>query len=431
MSLVLSREFPLLPYEPTPQGPTLAHWRDEIAKWWGEAAGALEADSLTVGSGSSAPPTALTIGVESASNQGTVGTGVFKQLSGTDLQFYKLNSTDSKLTIALSGTDRIDFSVNSNAVVSASTDARLSDARTPLAHTHPESDITSLVADLAARALTTDARFTDARTPTAHASTHFSAGSDPIRLDELKGTTDVTTLNSSTSAHGLLKKLNNVATDFMNGQGNWSAGSAFIGGDLPNVTRLTGMTATPSSGEGLELGYDALSGAANAGYITSYSRGSAAYRNLHIDSAALFLDVSGTARAYVDGTRFSVHKDNAIGWTGTTAGGALDTAWYRGATDLIGLQGRTASFPGFKRNAAVMEVKLADDSAYANLKCLGLTLGAPITLKGYTVATLPTGVQGHLAFVTDALAPTFGATVVGGGTVVALVFYNGAAYVTV
>ena len=55
--------------------------------------------------------------------------------------------------------------------------------------------------------------------------------------------------------------------------------------------------------------------------------------------------------------------------------------------------------------------------------------GTPINLKGYTVATLPAGVQGDVAYVTDALAPTFLTAVVGGGAVVCPVFYNGAAWV--
>lgn len=58
-----------------------------------------------------------------------------------------------------------------------------------------------------------------------------------------------------------------------------------------------------------------------------------------------------------------------------------------------------------------------------------MTLTAPLVLKGYTVATLPAGTQGMTAFVTDALAPTFLATVVGGGTVVTPVFYNGTNWV--
>lgn len=60
-------------------------------------------------------------------------------------------------------------------------------------------------------------------TPAAHASSHKSGGSDVIKLDEFGATTDVTTLNASTTAHGLLKKLSNVATEFMNGVGNWVA----------------------------------------------------------------------------------------------------------------------------------------------------------------------------------------------------------------
>ena len=48
----------------------------------------------------------------------------------------------------------------------------------------------------------------------------------------------------------------------------------------------------------------------------------------------------------------------------------------------------------------------------------------------YTVATLPVaGTQGRRAWVTDALAPAFGAVVVGGGAVVIPVFDTGAAWI--
>ena len=55
--------------------------------------------------------------------------------------------------------------------------------------------------------------------------------------------------------------------------------------------------------------------------------------------------------------------------------------------------------------------------------------GAPTNLKNYTVATLPAGVRGDLAYVTDALAPVYLVTVVGGGAVVTPVFYDGATWV--
>lgn len=54
-------------------------------------------------------------------------------------------------------------------------------------------------------------------------------------------------------------------------------------------------------------------------------------------------------------------------------------------------------------------------------------ISATTTIKtgGYTVGTLPTPSIGMRTYVTDALTPVFGATVVGGGAVVIPVFYNG------
>lgn len=56
--------------------------------------------------------------------------------------------------------------------------------------------------------------------------------------------------------------------------------------------------------------------------------------------------------------------------------------------------------------------------------------GGKVRLKNYTVATLPAGVQGDTAYVTDALAPTYNAVAVGGGAIVIRVFYNGTNWVT-
>ncbi len=53
----------------------------------------------------------------------------------------------------------------------------------------------------------------------------------------------------------------------------------------------------------------------------------------------------------------------------------------------------------------------------------------PTTLMGYTVALLPTGVIGDLAYVTDALAPAYNTPLVGGGAVKIKAFYNGAAWI--
>jgi len=53
----------------------------------------------------------------------------------------------------------------------------------------------------------------------------------------------------------------------------------------------------------------------------------------------------------------------------------------------------------------------------------------PFVLPQYTVATLPTGIQGAMAYVTDSSVTTYGATVLGGSNNVVKVFFNGTAWV--
>lgn len=60
----------------------------------------------------------------------------------------------------------------------------------------------------------------------------------------------------------------------------------------------------------------------------------------------------------------------------------------------------------------------------------GVTNGGTMRLMGYTVATLPSGVVGDTAYVTDATAPTYLGALTGGGGVTCPVFYNGSAWVS-
>lgn len=59
-----------------------------------------------------------------------------------------------------------------------------------------------------------------------------------------------------------------------------------------------------------------------------------------------------------------------------------------------------------------------------------ITATIPITLKGYTVAGLPAGVVGMVAYCTDLLTPTYLVAAVGGGAVVGPVFYTGSGWVS-
>jgi hypothetical protein len=54
----------------------------------------------------------------------------------------------------------------------------------------------------------------------------------------------------------------------------------------------------------------------------------------------------------------------------------------------------------------------------------------PFVLPQYTVATLPAGPLGATAYVTDALAPAYNTTVVGGGFSVVRVFFDGSNWKT-
>lgn len=113
-------------------------------------------------------------------NVGTAGAGVYDSKSGVQLRFRKLNASSTRITIAADAANqKVDFDVATGTTagtVAAGDDSRLSDARTPLAHTQAFSTITGTAAigqlptgqTGTTVPLGNDARFTDARTPTAH-----------------------------------------------------------------------------------------------------------------------------------------------------------------------------------------------------------------------------------------------------------------------
>ena len=71
-----------------------------------------------------------------------------------------------------------------------------------------------------------DSRLSDARTPVVHAVAHKAGGGDAIKLDELAAPTDVTTLDASTAAHGLLPKLPGGTSTFLRADGAFAAPTA-------------------------------------------------------------------------------------------------------------------------------------------------------------------------------------------------------------
>lgn len=87
-------------------------------------------------------------------------------------------------------------------------------------------------------------------TPGPHAASHKAGGTDSIKLDELAAPTDITTLNVSTTAHGLTPKLPNDATKFLDGTGAYSipAGGSDMVGDS-GAGGVHGLVPAPAAGD--------------------------------------------------------------------------------------------------------------------------------------------------------------------------------------
>lgn len=100
-----------------------------------------------------------------------------------------------------------------------------------------------------------------------------------------------------------------------------------------------------------------------------------------------------------------------------------DTTVFRAVSGKSILFNDTSEDVDFVVNADAAEAFRVDAGLKSGIG--SVILNTTIRKKGYTVATLPTGTEGDAAYVTDALAPAFGSTVVGSGAVKVPVFYNG------
>lgn len=104
------------------------------------------------------------------------------------------------------------------------TDARFTDARTPLAHkvSHQDGGADEI------SVLGLSGLLADAQTPLAHAVTHKAGGTDPIKLDELAAPTDILTLNADATKHGLMQKYPGGTTTFLRADGTFAAPTASV-----------------------------------------------------------------------------------------------------------------------------------------------------------------------------------------------------------
>lgn len=165
-----------------------------------------------------------------------------------------------------------------------------------LVHTHAEADVTNLVSDLAAKASTT------------HATTHQAGGSDPIALDTLAAPTDVTTLNVTSTKHGLTPKSGADATTFLNGAAT-PAYAAVKDSDLATTDITTNNVTSTKHGFAPKSGADAttfLNGAATPAYAavkdSDLSTSDITTNNVATTKHGFAPKLPNDATKYLDGT---------------------------------------------------------------------------------------------------------------------------------
>lgn len=109
----------------------------------------------------------------------------------------------------------------------------------------------------------------NAHAPATHASTHASAGTDAVKLDDLATPDDNTDLNASSGHHGLLPKLDGNSAHFLAGDGTWGTPSGSSGA----LTLLDTQTVTGSDGT---ITFSSISGSYNDLIIVGRVRDDAA-----------------------------------------------------------------------------------------------------------------------------------------------------------
>lgn len=190
-----------------------------------------------------------------------------------------------------------------------------------------------------------------------------------------------------------------------------------------NVLELRNGSGGTGTARTLRLRVNSAGGDAGSSAVDFImKRWSAPAVQFNIPESSTLLSSSGSAVNINVGTSVSSGVPSILSLTGS-----INTSGTAGYTALLINPTETATGSGIK-NLINAQVGGTDKFTVSNTGVT--TLSNVLRLKSYTVATLPTGTVGDLAYVTDAVAPTYLGALTGGGTVKVPVFYNGTAWVS-
>lgn len=135
-----------------------------------------------------------------------------------------------------------------------------------------------------------------------HTSRHASGGADPLKLDDLAAPDDNTDLNASSAKHGLLPKLSNVVTEFLNGQGGWTTPSATVSEieDVGTAETDTALVLHPDGAGGVAWGADGGSGSGLTKAMMSVA--------LHAGADGSFVTTNVNSTSYVQIANWTVFR---------------------------------------------------------------------------------------------------------------------------
>lgn len=233
--------------------------------------------------------------------------------------------------------------------------------------------------------------------PATHASRHTSGGADAIKLDDLAAPDDNTDLDATTSAHGLLKKLSNVSTEFLNGQGNWATPA---GGGQDAAKAVSGMWYSgqdpTTNGAGVAISADTL-------YLCPFRFGAAETWD------AIFTHCNATGTATL--ARLGIYEADF-----TTGPPTFTLLVDAGTVSLTGTGSK--SITGLARAIAagkMVFLAILSNGTWTNLGATGVSLRAPL-LHGQTTSINGGLVTHYMKSVTYGALPSSVSSVSNGST---------------